>query len=89
MSLKYNSYAKENFVNYYTSGSKSSYDPQIICPWTIRCSYRKKKGVFILKDFIDHHCKDGVATHTIGEQYYKLHPIKGKSTAPSKIPSRK
>ena len=49
----------------------------------------KKKGVFIVKDFIDHHCKDGVATHTIGEQYYKLHPIKEKSTAPSKIPSRK
>ena len=116
--IQLQSYAKQNFVNYYTSGSKSSNDPQIIlsyktykcvhakdpeshtsksqglrpnqkinskdCPWTIRCSDSKKKGVFIVKDFIDHHCKDGVATHPIGEQYYKLHPNQRKIDSPIK-----
>ena len=26
------------------------------CPWSIRCTFSKKKGNFIVKDFIDHHC---------------------------------
>ena len=54
------------------------------CPWTIRCTYSLKKKIFIVKDFIDHHRKDGIDTHPIGEKYFKLHPNQRKIDSPIK-----
>jgi hypothetical protein len=38
----------------------------------------KKNGFFIVKDFKDQHCKDGVETHPVGEKYYQVHPKQRK-----------